>query len=250
MDYADPEEHRIRAAYAKRDDSARYSCIDPANLFMEQEWERKTLRLLKRQRFVSLGEARILDVGCGAGGGVLRLLRWGARPENITGIDLLEDRIADARQVTPSAVRYECVNARKLQFPDETFNLVTQSTVFTSILDEGMRSQVAAEMVRVLKPTGLIVWYDFSFDNPGNRDVRGIPRTEVRRLFPECSISLERVTLAPPITRFLAPFSILACQVLGRIPFLCTHYLGAIRKNRQIDRRLKENTSPLQATWD
>ena len=41
-----------------------------------------------------------------------------------------------------------------LQFSDETFDLVIQSTVFTSVLDAETKTRMAAEMCRVVKPNG------------------------------------------------------------------------------------------------
>jgi hypothetical protein len=41
---------------------------------------------------------------------------------------------------------------------------------------------------------------------------------------------LERITLPPPLCRALAPYSIILCCLLEKIPLLCTHYLGIIRK--------------------
>ncbi|MCS6927818.1 MAG: SAM-dependent methyltransferase, partial [Candidatus Binatia bacterium] len=63
-----------------------------------------------------------------------------------------------------------------------------------------------------------------------NPDVRGVKKQEIHRLFPGCQIQLSRLTLAPPLVRWLAPYSWLACYLLSRIPWLCTHYLGVIRK--------------------
>jgi SAM-dependent methyltransferase len=147
-------------------------------------------------------------------------------------VDLLPDRVDEARQNSPAGVTILCGNAAQLDFPDDTFDLVIQSTVFTSILDAALRQAVAAEMVRLVRPGGLILWYDYYFDNPSNPDVRGVRKSEIRGLFPQCSIDLRRVTLAPPLARALAPYSTLACHCLEAFPFLRTHYLGAIRRTR------------------
>jgi hypothetical protein len=106
--------------------------------------------------------------------------------------------------------------------------------VFTSVLDPGIKQQMAAEMIRVLKKDGLILWYDFYVNNPSNADVRGVKEQEIYRLFPDCQIELQRVTLAYPIVRALAPHSWLTCYLLGKNPWLCTHYLGVIRKGETI----------------
>jgi ubiquinone/menaquinone biosynthesis C-methylase UbiE len=148
----------------------------------------------------------------------------------VAGIDLLEDRVAVARRLCPSEIKIEWASAAKLECPDESFDLVLQSTVFTSILDASLKQQVASEMMRVVKRQGLILWYDYHVNNPWNTDVRGVKRREIAQLFPGCRIELKRITLLPPLTRLLAPYSYLACYLLGKLPLFCTHYLGVIRK--------------------
>jgi hypothetical protein len=79
-----------------------------------------------------------------------------------------------------------------------------------------------------VRPDGLVLWYDFRF-NPTNRQTRGVPAAEIRRLFPNCRIAIERLTLAPPLARWLAPVSPLTCGLLERLRIFNTHCLAAIR---------------------
>ncbi|MEZ4529091.1 MAG: hypothetical protein R2941_24530 [Desulfobacterales bacterium] len=67
-------------------------------------------------------------------------------------------------------------------------------------------------------------------NNPKNPDVRGVKAEEIYELFPDCQITLTRTTLAPPLARAIAPYSTLLCQILEKIPLLCTHYMGIIRR--------------------
>jgi ubiquinone/menaquinone biosynthesis C-methylase UbiE len=224
------EEARIRTAYAKRKGDARYSWFNAGYLFEMQERERSVLASLKRQGIGSLTTKNILEIGCGTGYWPREFIKWGAQPSNICGIELLPDLVTTAHQLCPESVRIYCGNAAQLPFADATFDLVLQSTVFTSILDGWMKQQIAAEMLRVAKRNGLIFWYDFHVNNPWNGDVRGIRRREIHQLFPGCQIQLRRITLAPPLVRFLAPYSWMVCYLLGKIPWLCTHYLGVIQK--------------------
>ena len=124
-------------------------------------------------------------------------------------------------------------NAADLRFADGSFDVVFQFTVFTSILDPDLKRKVATEMVRVLKHDGLIVWYDFHINNPSNPDVRGVKKPEIVELFLGCTVSLRRLTLAPPIARLVAPYSWITCELLEALPWLRTHYLGAIRKENR-----------------
>jgi ubiquinone/menaquinone biosynthesis C-methylase UbiE len=225
------EEARIRAAYAKREEvDARYSWFSPGYQFMVQQRERRLLALLRRYDCENMAAKKILEVGCGTGQWLRDFIKWGARPENITGIDLLADRVSKARRLCPPAVHIECASAAELPFSNGAFDLVLQSTVFTSILNPDLKRRVAAEMMRVVKPEGFILWYDYHVNNPWNSDVRGVKRKEINRLFPSCRIELQRITLIPPLARLLAPYSYLGCYLLEKFPPLCTHYLGVIRK--------------------
>ena len=230
-DSARAEEARIRAAYARREeDDTRYSWFSPGYQFMVQQRERRLLALFRRHDCENLATKKILEVGCGTGQWLRDFVKWGARPENVTGIDLLADRVSKARRLCPPAVRIQCASAAELPFSNERFDLVLQSTVFTSILDPDLKRRVAAEMMRVVKPEGFILWYDYHVNNPWNNDVRGVKRREIYQLFPDCRINLQRITLLPPLARFLAPYSYLGCYLLEKLPPLCTHYLGVIRK--------------------
>lgn len=226
------ELERIQRAYSRRDASGRsrlYSRFDPAGLFITQSREQELLELLQEQHMTPLWEKRILEVGCGTGGMLRDFIQYGANPKNLLGVDLLADRIRTARELSPN-IDFQCFNAEILPYEDMAFDLVMQFTVFTSILDSEMKRNIAREMLRVLKPDGIILWYDFHVNNPWNPDVKVVKKGEIRELFPGCRLTLKRVTLAAPIVRAIAPYSWLACFLLEKIPFLCTHYLGVIRK--------------------
>ena len=109
--------------------------------------------------------------------------------------------------------------------------------MFTSILDAEMKRRVGAEVVRILKPGGVLIWYDFLFDNPLNPNVRGIGASEIRSLFPGCVIRLRRTTLAPPIARHLVPVSWTASLLLEKLGIFNAYYLAVIRKPAGADTR-------------
>jgi hypothetical protein len=80
------------------------------------------------------------------------------------------------------------VAGRRLQaapVPAGSQDLVLQSTVFSSLLDDAFQQRLAEAMWRWLKPGGAVLWYDFTVDNPRNPDVRGVPLARVRALFPQ-----------------------------------------------------------------
>ena len=176
-----------------------------------------------------LSERRILEVGCGTGWLLRKMVSWGAKPKNCSGVDLLRDVIEAARE-SCADMDLRCANAENLPFEDDGFDMVMQFTAFTSILERNVKKRIAEEMLRVMTPSGVVLWYDYFVSKPTNPDVRGIGRREVQRLFPNCSFDFRTVTLAPPITRAVAPHSFLLCYLLDKVPWLRTHYLVVIKK--------------------
>jgi len=223
------ELEKISERYERRKkfDSMLYSYFNNANLFIAQARERKILGLIKKYLGDKLNDKKILDVGCGGGGELRNFIKYGAKPENLYGIDLLEDRIERAKYLSPN-IEFRCGNAEKLPYPDEFFDIVMQFTMFTSILNDNMKRNIAKEMLRVLKEDGIILWYDFIYNNPRNPDVKGIGKSEILRLFPNCKFNFNKITLAPPIARAIAPYSYLASYLLEKLKFLNTHYLVVI----------------------
>jgi ubiquinone/menaquinone biosynthesis C-methylase UbiE len=206
-----------------------YAWSRRANLLFNTQAARACIELLHSAGLFPPDKHRILEVGCGGGTWLLEFLQWGADPSSLCGIDLVPDRIGRARKFLPfSDLRVG--NAAELPWPDMQFDLVAQFTVFTSILDAPLKRAVAAEMLRVLKPRGAVLWFDFRINNPKNRAVRGIGAREIRSLFPGCSIQLQSVILAPPIARLVSRFSWIAAELLHALPFLRTHYAGLITK--------------------
>lgn len=221
---------RIRAVYIRRRVEGRdghYTVFDRANLFRLLSLERELVDALRAERLTELGTLRVLDTGCGGGWWLRTLLRWGARAEHLAGIDLLPEAVEASGAIHP-ALRIECGSAEALPFVDGAFDLVSQFTVFSSILDREMQQRVAAEMRRVLRPGGIALWYDFTV-NPRNRDTRGINHEQMAALFPGCRIRVRRVTLAPPLARLVVHRARLAAEALECVPLLRTHLLATIR---------------------
>jgi ubiquinone/menaquinone biosynthesis C-methylase UbiE len=225
------ETERIRQEYERRAreiPSDYYSLARPGVLFSYTQRVRQVVAALEREGLYPPAGLDICEVGCGTGQWLLDLVSWGADPARLAGIDLDPGRIQTARERLPAA-DLRAGDAADLPWLDRSFDLVLQSTVFTSILDPALRRRVAAEMIRVLRPRGCILWYDFFRDNPRNRHVRGVRAEEIRLLFPGCRAELRRVTLAPPLARAVAPVAWTLALWLERLPWLRTHYLGVIR---------------------
>ncbi len=223
------ESRRIAEVYGDRTRSLPadyYALAHPANLYRTQRRERATLGLLATWGLRDLADLRICEVGCGSGGELLRLVSWGARPENLCGVDLLADRIAGAQAILPAA-RLEVKDARSTSFADESFDLVMQLTLLSSVLDPDIRLAIAHEMRRILKPGGKILWYDMRVVRP-DRPLVALGRAEIARLFPECRLDLRAETLNPVISRITAKASWMFSDMLSYVPLARSHYLGMI----------------------
>ena len=227
------ESQRISEAYdrSKAISPWRYSYFNLSNLLLQQELERRILKLMGPLTGRELGDKKILDVGCGTGRLLRQFIRWGARPGHLAGVDLLPDLITKARELCPASVHLVCREASSLGFEDNSFDIVFQSMAFTSILEMKMKEAIAREMLRVVRREGFVLWYDFFVNNPRNPDVQGIGKKELRHLFQGCRIHCERVTLAAPLGRLLGRFSAIAYRMASGLRIASTHYLAVIKKD-------------------
>jgi SAM-dependent methyltransferase len=222
----------VRARYARRPaaGAAAYSMLQPATWQTLQERQRVLLRLLARRGLADLGSTRLLEVGCGNGGNLLEFLRMGCAAENLTGLELLLERAERARRSLPSGVRVIAGDALQADVEPDSQDIVFQAVVFSSLLDDAFQRRLADAMWRWTRPGGALLWYDFVYDNPFNRDVRGVPLRRVRELFPQGRFEVHRVTLAPPIARRVCRVHPSLYTVVNALPFLRTHLLCWIEK--------------------
>jgi SAM-dependent methyltransferase len=234
IDYVAVERERIEREYQRRAlevDGDQNAPWQPAAWFMLDGRNRTAAVMLHRAGVFPVTGAQCLEVGFGSLGWLSELIGWGVREPDLHGIELNPTRAGKARQILPVA-DLRVGDAVKLPWNDRSFQLVIASTLFTSILDQSVRQLVADEIVRVLKPGGALLWYDFAYDNPANAHVKGIGRAEVRRLFPALRGKIKSVTLAPPLTRLLAPRAWSFATLLESIPILRTHLMAVLIKGQ------------------
>jgi len=217
----------------KRRKSLPISFYDPLqpNIYMtQQEMERALIRWLSRSGLIPVRDKKVLEIGCGSGTNLRQLLKLGFQPENLRGNELLTERVAAAHRMLPAGVEIYPGDAAKLGLPAESFDVVYQSTVFSSILDDRFQKNLAERMWEWVKPGGGVLWYDFIYDNPRNPDVKGMPISRIRELFPRGDLKYWRVTLAPPISRLVTKIHPSFYTLFNALPLLRTHVLCWIRK--------------------
>lgn len=227
------ETQLIRDRYSKRKQTINQDLYNPlrSSVYMAvQEKERALINWINKFGIIPTNNKRILEIGCGTGKNLLQLIHLGFKPENLIGNELLEERAEQARSLLPSSSQIIVGDASTLQFADNSFDIVSQSTVFSSILDNEFQEKLASQMWRFVKPGGGILWYDFIYNNPNNPDVRGMPIKRIIELFPEGKIKVWRITLAPPIARYVTRVHPSLYNLLNLIPLIRTHVLVWIQK--------------------
>jgi len=224
----------IRARYTWRsNDDRRYSLLVPAALLATQERQRAIANLFVRVGWSDLSNVRLLEVGCGTGNNLLEFLQLGYKPEHLQGIELLTAPAEQARRNLPGTVRItlgDAAGPAAACVPEATQDIVYQSTVFSSLLDDAFQERLADRMWRWLRPGGGILWYDFTVNNPFNPNVRGVPVERIRELFPHGEMRVRRLTLAPPLARVVTRIHPTLYTALNLCTWLRTHVLVWIEK--------------------
>jgi SAM-dependent methyltransferase len=229
------EVEKIRNRYRRREEAGlerMYDALNPCNVYWHAESQIAIASLLASwwPHGVPFRNCRVLEVGCGAGSNLLDMIRLGVEPENILANDLLEARLARARERLPKGVTFLPGDGLELAITPESVDLALQFTVFSSILDKETIRALAQAIWGWLKPGGALLSYDLAYDNPRNRDVRKIALSELKALFPEATVIRRRVTLAPPIARHVAWLGRNAFFALSAVPLLRSHNLCLIVK--------------------
>ena len=206
-----------------------YSPLNKSAFFMIQRRQR-LIRAILAKRYADLSQLKLLEIGCGSGQWFTEFQTFGFRVENLSGIELDESRVKDAKKrIIGADIRSG--NAASLPWQDNSFDIVFQSTVFTSIPDEDVQKKAAKEMMRVCKDDGFILWYDFMYNSPSNSNVKGVKKHQVKDLFHPWDCKVQKITLAPPIARRVIPISWLAAELIETAcPFLRTHLMVQITK--------------------
>ncbi len=212
----------------------RYSFLNPSVFIPWQEKERVFLSFLNKYYFKKkpIEELSFLEIGCGTGTNILQFIRYGFAPNKITANELLPERVDILRKKLSPQIDIVPGDASQVHFKKAPFDIILISTVFSSILDLDFKKELAEKTWKLLSPKGAILWYDFIYNNPRNPNVKGVSLREIKELYPKTAdITYKKVTLAPPITRFvlsLAPWNWLYNCV--NIPFLRTHLVAWIQK--------------------
>ena len=230
---ASNEIERLKQVYRfYRNDKAiqkRWDANQPGNRFNLSQREKLLIRLLEKNGCFPLHDKKFLDIGCNKGDLLARLNAYGAKEDNLCGVDILQERIAEGKREHPQ-MTLQCTNAEHLDFSDGFFDVVLFFTVFSSVLDDSTARNLAREATRVLRTGGLVIIYDIRWRNVLNPHVRPVSRRAIQRYFENAPMQVYSLTLILQLARFLAPFSVRLCFLLEKIPLLRSHYFIIINR--------------------
>ena len=138
--------------------------------------------------------ARVLEVGCGRGGGCDYVFRAGA-PEAVTGLDFSAQAVSLCREsFAVPGLSFEQGDAEALPFPDASFDIVLN---VESSHCYGSMERFMGEVARVLRPGGFFLWADMR--PAGEAISRGLTGSGLRlvageTITPNVLLSLDRMT--------------------------------------------------------
>lgn len=238
-DNGNSEIKRIKNEYQKRDTAEinkyenLYSPLNPAAIFIRHEIENHTANFLFNSiETGNIKKLKVLEVGCGNGSMLNMFTQLGFGEKNLTGIDLMESRLKNAA-ACHNQNGYLCANGEKLPFKNSSFDIVSQFTVFSSILNKTTKQNIAAEMKRVCKPGGIIIWYDMIHTNPLNKNLKGIRYGEIKELFNITQNAVtKRIILNPWILRPALKISKILCDILSAVKIFNSFYISFITVNK------------------
>ncbi len=204
----------------------KYSPDNPGNAFNLLKLSAKLSDYFRRVSS-SPQNLQLLDTGSGQLFWPELFVKLGLSRQNCIGSDLLHWRLAKGHREGRS-ISSVAADSSQLPFGDNQFDIVSQFTLMTSVLDEGLRQKIAKEMMRVLKPGGFIIWYDFRYNNPGNDNTRAIGRKELWQLYAPLVSDISSITVVPPLARKIPKNLTPLLTLLHLFPMLRSHYIALI----------------------
>ncbi len=115
------------------------------------------VRWLRKQKEATAHHFSMLDIGTGTGAAIEEFARADL-PFAYHGVDLSKPYLRRAQLRVPSA-QFSQMNAEELAFADHSFDVVTSVYMFHE-LPHNARRKILREMIRVLRPGGLLVIED------------------------------------------------------------------------------------------
>jgi SAM-dependent methyltransferase len=205
--------------------------LDAGQLLANQERERVLSRALRERGIADLEAVRIFEAGSSDGHNLRQFVQWGARPENVAGIDLDADRVNYSKAYSP-AIRVHHGNATDIPELDASYDITVAFSLLSRLPNEETASKVASELFRITRPGGVILLYEPKRANAVKRQQRihSVDGDDIRRWFPRCPMRMRSLTLSPLLARLSGRFAPWLYGPLVALPPLRTHLLCILRR--------------------
>ena len=181
---------------------------------MAKRWEQEIYPYIPRERSI-----RILDIGTGSGFFAILLAKLGY--ENITGVDLSEPMIREARETAgrePGILqipKFLIMDGEKLEFPGEFFDLIVTRNLTWTLPHMG---EAYREWARILKKSGILLNFDANYGEEEAKEEKNLPREHVHKnLGQDLKEQNHRIAQSLPGSRMNRPVS--DVQMLGDAGF-------------------------------
>jgi 2-polyprenyl-3-methyl-5-hydroxy-6-metoxy-1,4-benzoquinol methylase len=140
---------------------------------------RQSLHELGLGTFERLRSLEVLEVGCGGGSNLAWLVEMGADPTRLVGVDLVPERIEQARQ--------RCAGVRWLDGNILTtdvggpFDVVLLFAVLTSVINADTKQRIVDRCFELLRPSGALLFYDLMTlrEDAGTQDYKRLQYEEL-----------------------------------------------------------------------
>lgn len=190
----------------------------------------------------------ILDVGCGVGHEVQRMAQGVGQSGRVVGIDHNESMIAEAQRRAKGSsfpVEFYVGDAERLDFDRDSFDLSRSERVIEYLENP---QQMLAEMVRVVRPGGAIINFDFDYDG---FILDAADRESMRRMKQAIFDSVPSGGIGSQLPRLYHQLGMQDIQIIPQVftpPYFVYERLsrGTLEKTMKAE---KISTSELEAWW-
>lgn len=177
--------------------------------------------------------AKILDVGCGEGWSLINFIRLKFNPVNLFGIDIMDELVVRAKERFPN-INFLCGDASCMAFPNNSFDVVTESTMFMQITDQKLSHKIAKEILRVVNDNGYIILADWRYSSPWD-NYMALSKKRICALFgvgtKTIIYSYNKGMIIPPVGRFVSKrFPCLYLAIQKCLPFLVGQMAIVLKK--------------------
>lgn len=184
----------------------RYLKSRPSVFLFDLEKRDALLKILSKNFGFKFIEKKFLEVGCGTGDNLITLMGLSVPPEHISGVEL-SFSINEAERRLPSCVDLRVGNFCELCLA-EKFDVIMFYTVLSSVLNRDFRFELLRHAYSHLNENGILVVYDFVYDNPRNKNVRRVSLKELGGFFPERKWFFSSYYFVPMVSKEFGSFSV------------------------------------------